>query len=291
MKILLLGKNGQIGWELQRTLAPLGEVIALGRRELDLLDQGAIRKTIRSHRPDLVVNAAAYTAVDKAEEEPDLAMAVNGIAPAILAEECSLLGAFLLHYSTDYVFDGSKNRAYTEEDLPNPLNVYGKSKLAGEKAVEEKEAAHLLIRTGWVYSLRGKNFLKTILRLAAEKEELTIVNDQYGAPTWSRMIAEATALLLAKNTGNLQQTRDIYHLSAAGKTSWFGFAEKILSLAAGQNLQSTEIVPISSLEYKTRAARPANTMLDNKKINEKYGLFLPSWQDSLDLVSEQSTGW
>ena len=291
MKILLLGKNGQIGWELQRTLAPLGEVIALGRQELDLLDQGAIRKTIRSRRPSIVVNAAAYTAVDKAEEEPDLAMAVNGIAPAILAEECSLLGAFLLHYSTDYVFDGSKSKAYTEEDRPNPLNIYGKSKLAGEQAVAEKEAAHLLIRTGWVYSQYGKNFLNTILRLAAEKKELTIVNDQYGAPTWSRMIAEATALLLAKSTGNLAQTRDIYHLSAAGKTSWFGFAKKILSLAADHDLQAAKVVPISSLEYKTRAARPANTVLDNTKINDNYGLFLPSWQDSLNLVYEQSTGW
>jgi dTDP-4-dehydrorhamnose reductase len=189
-RILLTGKNGQVGWELQRTLATLGEVVTLDRQDLDLADPDSIRRVVREHKPNLIVNAAAYTAVDKAEEESDLAMVINGTAPGILAEEAKRLSAAIIHYSTDYVFDGSKNTPYTEEDAPNPLNVYGRTKLAGERAIQAVGAPYLILRTSWVYGMRGKNFLLTILRLARERNEIKVVNDQIGAPTWSRIIAQ-----------------------------------------------------------------------------------------------------
>ena len=198
MKILLTGKNGQVGWELQRTLTTLGDVVAIDRKGMDLANPDSIRNTIRAVRPDLIVNAAAYTAVDKAESEPELAMAINGIAPGIMAEEAGRLGAAMVHYSTDYVFDGTKTTPYTEGDILNPINVYGKTKLAGEQAVQAAGIPHLIFRTSWVYGLRGRNFLLTILRLAKEWDELKIVDDQIGAPTWSRMVAEATATILAQ---------------------------------------------------------------------------------------------
>lgn len=284
MKILLLGKNGQIGWELQRTLAPLGKITALGRQELDLTDTQAIRRAVRSVKPDLIVNAAAYTGVDKAEEESELAMIVNGIAPGILAEEAAHGKMLIVHYSTDYVFDGTKNDCYTEDDKPNPINVYGKTKLAGEIAIRQTEASHLILRTGWVYGLRGHNFLLTILRLAAERDELSIVDDQHGAPTWSRLVAEATALLIAKSLLSKTKKHDLYHLTAAGETTWFGFTQAILE-NAGQNQQHVPVLKaIKSEVYTAPAKRPAYAVLDNRLIREHYAISLPHWQQQLELA-------
>jgi len=254
MKILLLGKNGQIGWELRRTLAPLGELIALGRKELDLTFDKEIRRTVREIRPNLIVNAAAYTAVDKAEEEPGIAAVVNSIAPGILAEEAKRLNAGIVHYSTDYVFDGTKTEPYTEEDKPNPINMYGKTKLEGEKAVQAAGVPYLIFRTSWVYGLRGKNFFLAILRLAREKEELQVVDDQIGAPTWCRMIAEATAQVLAQiysplTSYSFTEVSGIYHLTAGGQTSWYGFASAILDRISDTRIKCTKLTPIQTVEY------------------------------------------
>ena len=287
MKILLLGKNGQVGWELQRTLAPLGEITALGRQELDLTNETAIRSTVRSVKPDLIINAAAYTAVDKAEEEPDLAMAVNGIAPGILAEEAALIKAPIVHYSTDYVFDGTKKEPYTENDTPHPINTYGKTKLVGEEAIRQTGVAHLILRTSWVYSLRGQNFLLTIRHLAAERDELSIVSDQYGAPTWARMIAEATAQLLALNiqtNSKPNNNKCLYHLTAAGETTWHGFAEAIISQAGNNEKNRLTLKAVKTDDYPTPAARPFNSLLDNNLLKEHYGIKLPNWRKQLELA-------
>ncbi len=272
MRILIAGKNGQIGWELQRTLGALGEVTALGRAEMDLAKADAVRARIREIKPDIIVNAAAYTAVDKAESEPDLAMAVNGVAPGIMADEAKRLGALLVHYSTDYVFDGTKSSPYTEEDVTNPLNLYGKTKLAGERAISASGADYLILRTSWVYSARGKNFLLTILRLATERPELKVVSDQWGAPTWARDIATTTARILDGS-----KEKGLFHLSASGATSWFGFASEILRISG----HTLPIRPIPSAEYPSPAARPANSVLDNTKFRTSFGLELPTWQSSL----------
>jgi dTDP-4-dehydrorhamnose reductase len=292
MKILLLGKNGQVGWELQRTLAPLGEVIAPSRSDLELTDQHAIRRAVRTSKPSLIVNAAAYTAVDKAEEEPELAMAVNGIAPGILAEEAALNKALFVHYSTDYIFDGTKGSPYNEEDLPNPLNVYGKTKLAGEKAIRKTEAAHLILRTSWVYGLRGNNFLLTILRLANENNELRIVNDQFGSPTWSRMIAETTAFIISNGLRDIfayaKKNFGIYNLSASGQTTWCQFAEKVLQLTTDNKRTLKNITPVSTSDYLTPAKRPLFSVLDNKKLLIQFGFKLPDWDSSLELVLSEN---
>jgi len=281
----LLGKNGQVGWELQRTLAPLGQVIALGRKELDLVESAAIRSTVRAVKPDLIINAASYTAVDKAEKEDELALAVNAAAPGVLAEEAKLCRAALVHYSTDYVFDGTKATPYTEDDAPNPVNTYGQTKLEGDRLIQETEVPHLIFRTGWVYGLRGSNFLLTILRLAREKEELSVVKDQIGAPTWSRMIAEATAQVLSKGALDswsfLSKHRGIYNLTASGRTSWYHFAERILQLAARDEIKCQKINAITSGEYKTPARRPLFSVLDNSRLFKQFGLKLPSWDSSL----------
>lgn len=294
-KILLTGRNGQVGWELQRTLATLGEVIAVDRLAMDLANPDSIRANIQAIKPDLIVNAAAYTAVDKAESEPELAMAINGVAPGIMAEEAKRLGAGMIHYSTDYVFDGSKTTPYTEEDQPNPINVYGKTKLAGEQAVQAAGGAHLIFRTSWVYGLRGRNFLLTILRLAKERDELRIVDDQFGAPTWSRMIAEATAQVLAQcfspltpNVSLLTEQRGLYHLTAAGQTSWHGFTKAILEgpnspLASRDALKLT---PITTPEYPLPAPRPLYSVLDSSKLKQVSGLALPAWDASLKQCME-----
>jgi dTDP-4-dehydrorhamnose reductase len=286
--ILLVGKNGQVGWELQRTLATLGEVVAVDRNGMDLADPDSIRSAIRSARPDLIVNAAAYTAVDKAESEPELAMAINGIAPGIMAEEAKRLGAAMVHYSTDYVFDGTKASLYAEEDAPNPLNVYGVTKLAGEQAVQAAGIPHLIFRTSWVYGLRGKNFLLTILRLAQERDELKIVDDQVGAPTWSRLIAEATAQILAQRRANLSEVSGLYHLTSAGRTSWHGFARAILDhsgLAAIKPL--ARLTPIPGADYPLPAPRPGNSGLNNKKMQQVFGLALPAWDAALALCCQE----
>ncbi len=276
-KILLTGKNGQVGWELQRTLACLGEVVAVDRQGLDISSADAIRALIREVKPQLIVNPAAYTAVDKAEGEPELAQAVNGVAPGIMAEEAKRLGALLVHYSTDYVFDGNQATPYVEDDAPNPRNVYGRTKLAGEEAVRTVGGAHLILRTSWVYGARGRNFLLTILRLAQERPELKIVADQFGAPTWSRFIAETTLQILSQRLGSWNELGGTYHAVASGKTSWHGFASAILQ---GAGL-TTPLLPITTAEYPLPAARPQNSVLSNEKLHRDFGAVMPDWRTGL----------
>ncbi len=294
MKILLLGKNGQVGWDLQQTLQPLAEVIALDRGGLDLADQDAIRRQVREHAPEIIVNAAAYTAVDRAETEPDLALAVNGVAPGVLAEEALRRGALLIHYSTDYVFDGASAAPYSEEDLPNPINAYGRTKLAGERAIASVGGKYLIFRTSWVYSHRGSNFLLKILQLAKDKDQLTVVADQFGAPTSSRGIARATAEVLLKlrkgeanlgPAGSVGESSGIYNLTASGKTSWHGFAQAILAEAHAREWvgirPSLRIEPVTTAQYSTPARRPQNSVLDNRKIKEVFGARIGPWDKGL----------
>ncbi len=292
--ILLIGGNGQIGWELRQTLAPLGPVCVLDRSALDLASAEAVRGAVRETAPGLIVNAGAYTAVDRAESEPDLAQAINGTAPGILAEEAKRLGAALVHYSTDYVFDGRMMRPYREDDPTGPISAYGRSKLAGEQAIAAVGGAYLTLRTAWVYSLRGANFLTTIGRLAAEQEELRVVDDQRGAPTWARAIAEATALILTRcnarsGPGELGERGGLYHLTAAGETTWFGFAEAIIAemLAAGERLSAREVVPIPTADYPTPAERPAWSVLDCGKARDAFGVDVPYWRDQLGLCMKR----
>lgn len=279
MRILLTGKNGQVGWELQRTLASLGNVVSVGREEVDFTNPDAIRTLVSRVRPSLIVNPAAYTAVDRAEEEPERAWAINAVAPGILAEEAKRLQAPILHYSTDYVFDGTKRAPYTEEDLPNPLGVYGRTKLEGERAVQESGARHVILRLCWVYGARGRNFLLTILRLARERGEVRVVDDQVGCPTWCRMVAEATAII-AHRMLHAGFRDGIYHLSAAGQTSWYGFAQRIVALHG----VAAKVLPISTSEYPTRAQRPAYSVLSNQKIQAEFGIALPDWETQLRLL-------
>jgi dTDP-4-dehydrorhamnose reductase len=304
-QILLTGKNGQVGQDLQRFLPRLGEVVALDRQQLDLSRFDEIRRVIREIRPALIVNAAAYTAVDLAEKEHSLAQAINAEAPAIMAEEARRIGAALVHYSTDYVFDGIKNSPYEEADPTEPTNVYGKTKLAGEQAIRDSGAHHLIFRTAWVYSTRGKNFLLTILRLATEREELRIVNDQIGAPTWSREIASATAEVLRNffdRTGNVSAWAELsgtYHMTAGGETSWFEFAKAILEEAKKQAtspapwlaeathrkpLLSRVVTPITTAEYPTPARRPAYSVLSNLHTVRTFGIELADWRTQLHRV-------
>ena len=277
-EILLLGRNGQVGWELERALAPLGRVTALGRGEADLSCPEALRRAVRDLRPRWIVNAAAYTAVDRAEEEPEAAFAANAAAPGVLAEEARRVGAVLVHYSTDYVFDGRKAAPYVEDDAPNPLNVYGRSKLEGERAVQAAGCDHLVLRTTWVYGTRGKNFLLTMLRLMAERDEVRVVADQAGAPTWSRMIAEATAAIMARRAAAAPS--GVYHLTAGGEATWHGFAQAMRDEAG----LAAKVTPISTAEYPTPAARPAYSVLDNGRLQAEFGVCLPEWRDSLRLA-------
>jgi dTDP-4-dehydrorhamnose reductase len=286
MRILLTGVSGQVGWELQRTLAPLGEVIAAGRDQLDLADTGGIRRSVAAIAPDLIVNPAAYTAVDKAESEPDLAHVINAAAPGELAA----CGIPLVHFSTDYVFDGKKPGAYTEADAPNPLGVYGASKLAGEAAVARAGIPHLTLRTSWVYGLRGRNFLLTVQKLARERDSLSVVDDQFGAPTWSRLIAEATALAVARwlDRSDLTATSGVYHLTCGGRTSWHGFTAAILAHLAATDAKLARLTAIPSSGYPTPAARPANSQLDCGKLADTFGVRLPDWEQALALCLEQN---
>jgi dTDP-4-dehydrorhamnose reductase len=290
-KILILGKQGQVAWELQRTLASLGHITVCGSQDLDLANPDMIRTQVRSIQPDIIVNAAAYTAVDKAETESDSCRAINATAPGILAELARESQALLVHYSTDYVFDGTKVGAYLETDPTNPLSVYGASKLAGEQAIIQVDCAHLIFRTTWVYGNRGKNFLLTILRLAAEKTELKIVADQIGSPTWSRSISEATAQIIAQCHHNRSGFKGLYNLSAAGATSWHGFANQIVdrsrSINPGLGLAIEQILPIPATDYPTPAQRPANSLLDNSKILADFGVQLPDWKMSLEQCLEK----
>jgi len=283
-RILLTGSNGQVGRALRQTLAPLCTVVALSRDALDLADPDAIRKTVRDSQPTLIINAAAYTAVDRAESEPELAMAVNGIAPGILAEEAKRLKVALVHYSTDYVFDGTKASAYTEADIPNPLNVYGKTKLAGEQAIQAVNAAHYILRTSWVYAAEGANFLNTILRLARERPELRIVDDQVGAPTWAHAIADMTAQLLASTSiKSADPQHGLYHLTASGATTWFGFAQAIL-VEAEKTLHITapRLLPIKTADYPLPAKRPANSRLDTARLASAFGIKPAPWKKMLE---------
>jgi dTDP-4-dehydrorhamnose reductase len=297
-RILVIGKNGQVGWELQRTLSTLGHVIAVDFPEIDLANPDSIRTVARNAAPNLIVNAAAYTAVDKAESEPEIAMAINGIAPGILAEEAKRLGAGMIHYSTDYVFDGTKTDPYTEEDAPNPLSVYGKTKLAGDQAIQAVGAPYLIFRTSWVYGARGKNFLLTILKLAQERDELKIVDDQIGAPTWARTIAEASSQVLAQ--GYLPQGRHpttgvvvtsfshdasgICNLSAYGRTSWYGFTKAILERTGKDRIpERPALFPITTEQYPLPARRPSNSLLSTLKIGDKFGIGMPPWETALRL--------
>ncbi|MBM3883521.1 MAG: dTDP-4-dehydrorhamnose reductase [Verrucomicrobia bacterium] len=285
-RILLIGNRGQVGWELERTLAPLGAVLAVDYPEVDLAEPDSIRRMARGFGPGLIVNAAAYTAVDQAETETELAMAINGRAPGVLAEEAQRLDALLVHYSTDYVFDGHKRGAYVEDDPPNPLNAYGRSKLAGEGAVRTATAAHLIFRLCWVYAARGRNFLLTIRRLAGQRDTLRVVQDQVGSPTWARLVAEATALALQRVGCSPDRAHfaGTYHLSAAGATSWHGFAQAILELMPAELRRCERVIPISTLEYPTPARRPANSVLAGDKLDRVFGLRLPEWRGSLDQV-------
>ena len=283
MRILLTGANGQVGSELRRSLAPLGEVVAFDRAGLDLAQPDVLIVRVRDVAPQAIVNAGAYTAVDKAESEPEEASAINGTAPRVLAEEARRLGAILVHYSTDYVFDGEKASPYTEADTPNPLSVYGRSKLEGERAVIASGCRHLTLRTSWVYGTRGRNFLLTMLRFAGEGRALRVVDDQIGAPTWCREIADATAALLARPDLAAPGADGLYHLSAGSFTSWFGFARAILDspelVRLGIARPALEAIPTS--EYPTPARRPRNSRLDCRRLERRAGLRLAPWDEAL----------
>ncbi len=283
MKILLTGTGGQVGYELQRSLQGLGEVIALDRSRMDLADLDQVRDVIRTVKPDLIVNPAAYTAVDLAEKERELALRINAHAPAVMAEEAARLGAGIVHYSTDYVFDGSKDGAWLETDATGPINVYGASKLAGEQAIAAAGVPHLILRTSWVYGMRGKNFLRTVLRLAAERDQLRIVGDQFGAPTWSRTIADTTALLLVRlqeRGGFAAEHGGVYHLSAAGSTSWHGFTQAILQHAKVAQRPTVTAIPTEA--YPLPAPRPRNSVMDHARL-AALGIHMPDWQTALAL--------
>ncbi|GJH02896.1 dTDP-4-dehydrorhamnose reductase [Paraburkholderia terrae] len=288
--ILVTGVNGQVGFELARTLQGLGRVIAVDRSVLDLSNLDQVRSLVRETRPHLIVNPAAYTAVDKAETEAELAMLVNGEAPGVLAEEGKKLGATLIHYSTDYVFDGTKDDAYVETDVTNPQNVYGASKLAGEQAIQASGCAHLIFRTSWVYGARGKNFLLTMVRLGADRPELKVVADQYGAPTWSNTIATLTAHIVAQSTAAEDSARwwqartGVYHLTAGGSTSWHGFASAIFDRADLD--KPPRVLPIPASDYPTPAKRPVNSRMSNDKLEQVFGLRAPLWDDALRLCME-----
>lgn len=294
MKILLLGKDGQLGWELQRALAPLGEVHAYGRAGADLGDPESLRALVRELRPGVIVNAAAYTAVDKAESDQDLAQRVNALAPGVLAEEAQALGAWLVHYSTDYVFDGSKDGAWVETDPTNPLSVYGRTKYEGEERIRASDARHLILRTSWVFAPRGGNFARTMLRLAKEREQLSVVADQFGAPTGAELLADATALalhriaLLDDGAAPLSGT---YHLAASGETSWHAYARHVLEQARGHGAVlkagPDQVLPIPASAFPAPAPRPANSRLDCSKFCASFGLRLPDWRDHVNrLVAE-----
>ena len=286
-KILLIGKNGQLGHDLRQKLPSYGELIAVGHEQLDLAARDDIRSVVRETRPDLIVNAAAYTAVDQAETDGEAARQINAIAPGILAEESKQVGATLIHFSSDYVFDGKKTSPYDESDYTNPLNVYGCTKLAGEVAIEQSAAAYLIFRTGWLYSMRGQNFLTTILRLARERKEIRVVNDQCGAPTWSQSVAEGTAKVVARlfesggsSAGNEPFiVNGTYHLSAGGSATWFDFATAIVEHA--ESTIAARIVPIPTAEYPTPARRPAYSVLSNSRISREFGVCLPDWRTQL----------
>lgn len=296
-RILLTGAGGQLGRELRTALSILGEVTGIARRDLDLSDTTAIQTCVRSIRPDLIVNAAAYTRVDQAEVDSKRAMAVNGVAPGTLAEEAASAGVPTVHYSTDYVFDGRSTIPYRELDAPAPQNVYGATKLTGEQAIAATGADHLILRTSWLYGAHGENFVRTILRLAREREELAIVADQVGAPTWCRVLAQYTAAALAQcqtaEGFRLSASQGgVFHLSAAGKTTWHAFAEAILVRdPTRQDQRVRQLRPITSAEYPTAATRPHYSILDNSRARRAFGLAMPDWASQLDAFMQEASAW
>ncbi|MDR6586832.1 dTDP-4-dehydrorhamnose reductase [Herbaspirillum sp. BH-1] len=292
MKILLFGCNGQLGWELQRSLAPLGQLISLSARSEqycgDLADLAGISRTIAALRPDVVVNAAAYTAVDKAQSEPECAHLVNAEAPGAMALAAAQCGALLVHYSTDYVFDGSGEHARKEDEATGPLNVYGRTKLEGEQAIVASGCAHLIFRTSWVYAARGGNFAKTMLRLGAQRDELNVIDDQTGAPTGAELLADASAHAIVQTLAHPER-QGLYHLAASGQTTWFAYARKVFALAGqlGGLSGPARLVPIPTSAYPTQAARPLNSRLDCSKFQAAFGLILPDWQNGVERMMKE----
>ena len=289
MKILLLGRNGQLGWELQRSLAPLGELIALDRHSADLCgdlaDLQGLAQTVQRLRPDIIVNAAAHTAVDKAESEPELAHTLNALAPGVLAQEAHKLGAWLVHYSTDYVFDGSGSTPWLETDTPAPLNVYGRSKLEGEQLIQAVCPKHLIFRTSWVYAARGGNFAKTMLRLAQERETLSVIDDQFGAPTGAELLADVSAHAI-RQVQQRPQDAGLYHLAAAGETTWNKYAKHVIAQTGytqpAIKIIAKEVAAVASSAFPTAARRPLNSRLNTGKLQTTFGLALPAWQQGVD---------
>jgi dTDP-4-dehydrorhamnose reductase len=285
LKILLLGKNGQVGWELQRSLAPLGQVLALDRHSTDfcgdLSQLERLAQTVRDWRPDVIVNAAAHTAVDKAESEPDLARGLNAAAPAALAQAAAETGAWLVHYSTDYVFNGQGEQAWQEGDATGPLSVYGQTKLEGEQHIAASGCKHLIFRTSWVYAARGGNFAKTMLRLAAERERLTVIDDQFGSPTGADLIADVTAHAIRQALQKAALS-GVYHLVASGETSWHAYARHVIAqariLRPELALKVSEIAPVPTASFPTPAQRPRNSRLHTGKLQQAFGMVLPPWQ-------------
>ncbi len=295
MKILLLGKNGQVGWELQRSLAPLGEVIALGHDGAlglsgDFADPESLAATVRAVAPGLIVNAAAHTAVDKAENEPDFARALNALAPGVLAREAAALGALLVHYSTDYVFDGSGSTPWSEDATTGPLSVYGRTKCEGEERIRASGCCHLIFRTSWVYAARGGNFAKTMLKLAAERDKLTIIDDQHGAPTGAELLADVSAHAARMTLAN-PALAGTYHLAAAGETTWHGYARHVIEFARARGIPiqvaADAIRPVPTSAFPTPAARPLNSRLDTGKLQRAFGLVPPPWQQGIDRMLEE----
>jgi dTDP-4-dehydrorhamnose reductase len=294
LKILITGKDGQLGWELQRSLAGFGDIVATGRQELNLCDPAGIRKTVRSVRPDVVLNTAAYNAVDRAESEPDMALKVNSVAPGLLADECRDLGALLIHFSTDYVFDGKRTTPYSEEDEAAPLSVYGRSKLAGEQAVRAAKGRALIFRTAWLYSDRGDNFVGTMRRLARQKSELRVVNDQTGTPTWVESLSEAVrkicGIALSPRGRAISEESPIYHATCSGETTRYDFVRAILEDLARKEPKEpmARLIPIPSADYPTPARRPKYSVLSNAKLERDFGVRLPEWRSAFTHFAQGS---
>ena len=290
MKVLITGQRGQLAQALSQALAPQAQVLAFDRHTLDLTQPEQIRHHLRHHQPDLIINAAAYTAVDKAEQEPERAFAVNAVAPGLLAEEAARLQVPLIHYSTDYVFDGQQTRPYTEQDPTHPLNIYGQSKRAGELAIQAVGGEALILRTSWVYSRQGNNFLLTMQRLLQERPQLRVVDDQHGAPTWTGTLAKTTVQLIQQWQQGQQPLFGLYHLTAQGETSWYGFAQRIRDHLIAQQRPCAQLQPIPARDYPTPAQRPLNSRLDCTRLQEHWQLQLPPWQEALQQCLTEPTG-
>ena len=294
IKILLFGKNGQVGWELQRSLATLGKLVALDKQDPhycgDLANPAGITHTLQTIRPDIIVNAAAYTAVDQAENEPKLAFRINTEAPELLAQQAEQIGAWLIHYSTDYVFNGSGNYPWQESDLTSPINIYGLSKLRGEEQIQKSNCKYIILRTSWVYAARGKNFIKTILRLAQQKEQLTIIDDQIGAPTGAELLADVTAQIIPKLFEHPEKS-GIYHVSASKEVSWYNYARFLLDFAREHDIpvkvHPDAVIPVHSEAFATTAKRPLNSRLNTEKLCNTFQLCLPHWQNGVTRALEE----